>query len=125
MIFPIQATLEANGDITFAYKTVPVSIATISVANHRVFVGLSDSYHVDALESASHSGRGANAVTKTFVYHDLDLSDERIGDNAVIRLTALATRNSLETCWECTTQVTSCISGNNPSRPKSVGLCSV
>ena len=46
----MQATLEINGDITFAYKTVPVSTATISVANHRVFVGLSDSYHADTLD---------------------------------------------------------------------------
>ena len=45
----MQATLEITGDITFAYKTVPVSTATISVANHRVFVGLSDSYHADTL----------------------------------------------------------------------------
>ena len=42
---------------------------------------------------------------KTFVYHDLDLTAERIGEGTVIRLTALPTCNALKTCWECTTQV--------------------
>ena len=50
-----QATLEANGDITFAYKAIPVPIAAISVANHRLFVGLSDSYNADASDDSDAS----------------------------------------------------------------------
>ena len=41
---------------------------------------------------------------KSFVYHDLDLTSERIGDATIIRLKALPTCNALKSCWECTTQ---------------------
>ena len=50
-----KVTLEANGDITFAYKAIPVPIAAISVANHRLFVGLSDSYNADASDDSDAS----------------------------------------------------------------------
>ena len=43
-------------------------------------------------------------LSKNFIYHDLDLTSERIGDGTVIRLKALPTCNGLKTCWECTTQ---------------------
>ena len=45
--FTFQAILHKNGDIVFAYKTIPVSIMTITDAEHPVKVGLSDAYIIE------------------------------------------------------------------------------
>lgn len=45
--FTFQALLYDNGDIAFAYKSVPLVISKIEDAEHPVKVGLSDAYIVD------------------------------------------------------------------------------
>jgi hypothetical protein len=45
--FTFQATLNRNGDIVFAYKSVPLVISTITDEEHPVKVGLSDAYIID------------------------------------------------------------------------------
>ena len=45
--FTFQAILHKNGDIIFAYKTIPVSIMTITDDEHPVKVGLSDAYIIE------------------------------------------------------------------------------
>ena len=45
--FTFQAILHQNGDIVFAYKSIPVSIMTIADEEHPVKVGLSDAYIIE------------------------------------------------------------------------------
>ena len=45
--FTFQAILHHNGDIIFAYKTIPVSISLIADEEHPVKVGLSDAYIIE------------------------------------------------------------------------------
>ena len=45
--FTFQVILHENGDIVFAYKTVPVVIDLIKDDEHPVKVGLSDAYIID------------------------------------------------------------------------------
>ncbi len=46
--FTFQAILHKNGDIAFAYQSIPVNINTITDAQHPVKVGLSDAYIIDS-----------------------------------------------------------------------------
>jgi hypothetical protein len=39
--------LRANGDIEFAYESIPLAITTIQDEEHPVKVGLSDAYIID------------------------------------------------------------------------------
>jgi len=45
--FTFQAILHVNGDIAFAYKSVPVLVDSIEDKDHPVKVGLSDAYVID------------------------------------------------------------------------------
>lgn len=45
--FTFSVTLMNTGDITFAYKTVPMSIESIKDEKHPVKIGLSDAYIID------------------------------------------------------------------------------
>ncbi len=45
--FTFQAILHKNGDIVFAYKTIPMTITTIEDGEHPVKVGLSDAYIIE------------------------------------------------------------------------------
>ena len=45
--FTFQAILHEKGDIIFAYKSIPISISTITDDDHPVKVGLSDAYIIE------------------------------------------------------------------------------
>ena len=45
--FTFQAILHKKGDIIFAYKSIPISISTITDDDHPVKVGLSDAYIIE------------------------------------------------------------------------------
>ena len=45
--FTFQVILRANGDIEFAYESIPLAITTIQDEEHPVKVGLSDAYIID------------------------------------------------------------------------------
>ena len=45
--FTFQVILWANGDIEFAYESIPLAITTIQDEEHPVKVGLSDAYIID------------------------------------------------------------------------------
>lgn len=46
-LFTFSVTLYNSGDITFAYKSIPMSIDTIKDEKHPVKIGLSDAYIID------------------------------------------------------------------------------
>jgi hypothetical protein len=45
--FTFQVILRDNGDIEFAYESIPLAITTIQDEEHPVKVGLSDAYIID------------------------------------------------------------------------------
>jgi hypothetical protein len=45
--FSFQATLKDNGDIIFAYGSIPGNISDISNASHPVKIGISDAYTIN------------------------------------------------------------------------------
>lgn len=47
--FTFATHLLANGDITFAYKSVPIPIDSIQNDSHPVKVGLSDAFIIDKM----------------------------------------------------------------------------
>lgn len=47
--FTFSATLHKNGDITFIYYKVPITITAIQDVKHPVKVGLSDAYIIDKM----------------------------------------------------------------------------
>lgn len=46
-LFTFSVTLHNTGDITFAYKTIPIAIDMIKDEKHPVKIGLSDAYIID------------------------------------------------------------------------------
>lgn len=46
-LFTFSVTLYNTGDITFAYKTIPIAIEMIKDEKHPVKIGLSDAYIID------------------------------------------------------------------------------
>lgn len=46
-LFTFSVTLYNTGDITFAYKTIPIAIDLIKDEKHPVKIGLSDAYIID------------------------------------------------------------------------------
>lgn len=46
-LFTFSVTLYNTGDITFAYKTIPIAIEKIKDEKHPVKIGLSDAYIID------------------------------------------------------------------------------
>lgn len=46
-LFTFSVTLYNTGDITFAYKNIPMAIDAIKDEKHPVKIGLSDAYIID------------------------------------------------------------------------------
>jgi len=94
--FTFQVILFANGNITFAYHTIPVNIVNIMDEDHPVKVGLSDAYIIDRTVYF--------ARRKTiYEYHRVTLKDEPIKNNTAILFGALPTCNINTNCGTCVT----------------------
>jgi len=92
--FTFQAILHHNGDIIFAYKTIPVSISLIADEEHPVKVGLSDAYIIE---------RTIFFVRRKTIYeyHRVNMKDQKIANNTAIRLKAMPRCNMKRSCKEC------------------------
>merc|ERR1719166_608249 len=94
--FTFQVTLHENGNISFAYHTIPLEIVSIQDEDHPVKVGLSDAYIIDRTVYF--------ARRKTiYEYHRVTLKDEPIKNNTAILFGALPTCNINTNCGTCVT----------------------
>jgi len=94
--FTFQVILFANGNITFAYHTIPIDIINIMDEDHPVKVGLSDAYIIDRTVYF--------ARRKTiYEYHRVTLKDEAIKNKTAILFDALPTCNTNTDCQSCVT----------------------
>lgn len=92
--FTFSATLFKNGDITFAYYSVPIDVETIHNDKHPVKVGLSDAYIIDKTIFF--------ARRKTiYEYHRVNFESVHIGNNTLIYLQALTTCLNYTDCQSC------------------------
>merc|ERR1712226_982672 len=97
--FTFQAILHNNGDIIFAYKTIPVSISLIADEEHPVKVGLSDAYIIE---------RTIFFVRRKTIYeyHRVSMKDDpgissKISNETAIFLKALPRCNMKKNCEDC------------------------
>jgi len=96
--FTFQAILHEKGDIIFAYKSIPISISTITDDDHPVKVGLSDAYIIE---------RTIFFVRRKTIYeyHRVNmkngLKNQEIASQTAIYLQALPRCNTKKTCREC------------------------
>ncbi|XP_063705486.1 plexin domain-containing protein 2 [Culicoides brevitarsis] len=92
--FTFSATLYKNGDITFAYYSVPVSVEAITSDKHPVKVGLSDAYIIDRTIFF--------ARRKTiYEYHRINFEGMHIENGTLIYLQALDTCLNYTDCQTC------------------------
>lgn len=92
--FTFQVILFDNGNITFAYQTIPINIRFIKDEDHPVKVGLSDAYIIDRTVYF--------ARRKTiYEYHRVTLKDEAIKNKTAILFAALHTCNTNTDCESC------------------------
>lgn len=93
--FTFSATLFKNGDITFAYYSVPVDVQAIHNDKHPVKVGLSDAYIIDKTIFF--------ARRKTiYEYHRVNFESGHIGNDTLIFLQAQITCLNYTDCQSCT-----------------------
>lgn len=73
--FTFAATLYKNGDITFAYKHIPIPVQDIDEDSHPVKVGISDAYQTERIMFCKcHTlGKRVGRVNKTSLTFDDDL----------------------------------------------------
>jgi len=95
--FTFQAILHKKGDIIFAYKSIPISISTITDDDHPVKVGLSDAYIIE---------RTIFFVRRKTIYeyHRVNMKNHplyKIANQTAIYLQALPRCNTKKTCREC------------------------
>jgi len=92
--FTFQVILFQNGNITFAYQTIPIDINIITDEDHPVKVGLSDAYIIDRTVYF--------ARRKTiYEYHRLSMKDRPIQNKTAILFTSLPTCNTNPDCNSC------------------------
>jgi hypothetical protein len=92
--FTFQVTLHANGNIVFAYHTIPLEIVSIQDEDHPVKVGLSDAYIIDRTVYF--------ARRKTiYEYHRLNMKNKEIKNKTAILFQALETCNLNKNCQTC------------------------
>lgn len=92
--FTFAATLYKNGDIIFAYKSIPIDVQAINDTNHPVKVGISDAYLNDKILFY--------VRRKTiYEYHRVSFKDHLITNNTLLKLIALPTCLQYETCDSC------------------------
>ncbi|XP_031638689.1 plexin domain-containing protein 2 [Contarinia nasturtii] len=93
-LFTFSVTLYNTGDITFAYKEIPILIENIKDEKHPVKIGLSDAYIIDKTIYF--------ARRKTiYEYHRVNFPGQDIKNNTVIRMVALPTCLGFKDCASC------------------------
>lgn len=53
-LFTFSVTLYESGDITFAYRNIPVAIDVIKQGNSRLIIGLSDAYLIERAKNCKY-----------------------------------------------------------------------
>lgn len=92
--FTFQVILHENGNIWFAYHTIPLEIVSIQDEDHPVKVGLSDAYIIDRTVYF--------ARRKTiYEYHRLNMKNQEIKNKTAIVFEALQTCNTNMNCETC------------------------
>jgi len=92
--FTFQVILHENGNIVFAYHTIPLEIVSIQDEDHPVKVGLSDAYIIDRTVYF--------ARRKTiYEYHRLNMKNQEIKNKTAIIFEALTTCNTNKNCKTC------------------------
>ncbi|XP_055302223.1 plexin domain-containing protein 2 isoform X2 [Sitodiplosis mosellana] len=93
-LFTFSVTLHNTGDITFAYKEIPIAIENIKDEKHPVKIGLSDAYIIDKTIYF--------ARRKTiYEYHRVNFNGQDIANDTVIYLKALPTCLEHTDCVSC------------------------
>lgn len=105
-LFTFSVTLFNTGDISFAYKSIPVEIATINEGYHPVKIGLSDGYIIENSLfkpiNPPFSNEMANRKRKTiYEYNRISLDFLDIKNDTVILLKALPTCQQYVDCASC------------------------
>ncbi|XP_049885277.1 plexin domain-containing protein 2 [Pectinophora gossypiella] len=92
--FTFAVTLYKNGDIVFAYKTIPLAVQNINDTDHPVKVGISDAYLTDRILFL--------VRRKTiYEYHRVSFKNYEIKSGTILRLTALPTCLQYDSCETC------------------------
>lgn len=92
--FTFAVTLYKNGDITFAYKNIPIDVQDINDKDHPVKVGISDAYLTDKIVFY--------VRRKTiYEYHRVSFKDHLITNNTLLKIVALPTCLQYDTCDSC------------------------
>lgn len=96
--FTFSASLHKNGDIVFAYYSIPIYVESINDDTHPVKVGLSDAYIIDKTIFF--------ARRKTiYEYHRVNFGNDDIKNGTIIYLTALPTCLTSTDCQSCLTAI--------------------
>ncbi|XP_075990445.1 plexin domain containing lethal (1) G0289 [Anticarsia gemmatalis] len=92
--FTFAVTLYKNGDITFAYKNIPIDVQEINDKEHPVKVGISDAYLTDKIVFY--------VRRKTiYEYNRVTFKNHMITNNTLMRIVALPTCLQYDTCDSC------------------------
>ncbi|XP_062235025.1 plexin domain-containing protein 2 [Platichthys flesus] len=95
--FTFQATLHNTGRIVFAYKEIPIEVATISSVNHPVKVGLSDAFVV-----VHKIQQIPNVRRRTiYEYHRVELTKTKITNSTAVEMWPLPTCLQFTSCSSC------------------------
>ncbi|KAJ2954114.1 hypothetical protein O0L34_g2336 [Tuta absoluta] len=92
--FTFAVTLYKNGDIIFAYKSIPIPVQAINDSDHPVKVGISDAYLNDRILFLIRR--------KTiYEYHRVSFRNYAIENGTILKLVALPTCLQYNTCESC------------------------
>ncbi|KAI5640942.1 plexin domain-containing protein 2 [Phthorimaea operculella] len=92
--FTFAVTLYKNGDIIFAYKSIPIPVQNINDSDHPVKVGISDAYLNDRILFLIRR--------KTiYEYHRVSFKSYEITNGTILVLKALPTCLQYDTCESC------------------------
>ena len=92
--FNFQAVLHSNGEVSFAYRDVPVNVGSISSAQHPVKVGLSDAYYMDRQVSPDVRKR------TIYEYHRVSVPTNQVHSGAAVKIVPLPSKyHEVIGCW--------------------------
>ncbi|XP_061413672.1 plexin domain-containing protein 1-like isoform X3 [Lethenteron reissneri] len=95
--FTFQVSLHRSGTIVFAYRQVPVPIASLATARHPVRVGLSDAFTVTPPDAA----RPGWSRRVLYEYERVMLDVSLVRSGAAIQFLPLPMCQQLRSCAEC------------------------
>ncbi|XP_041456391.1 plexin domain-containing protein 2-like isoform X2 [Lytechinus variegatus] len=94
-LFSFQSTLRDNGEITFAYKKIPIPIANISDEAHPMKTGIADAFYIDQKLSQWIKKR------TIYEYHRVALDTTYVNNATAVTITPLPTCNLHKDCESC------------------------